>query len=342
MAEPRRFAWVIGQADAGLRLDRFLTAQALLGTRSQVSRLITAGHVLVAGRPAKPGGILRTGDCVSATTPSAVPVHAAAEAIPLDVLYEDEVLLAINKPPGMVVHPAPGHWSGTLVSALLYRWPEPGEGLDSARLGIVHRLDKDTSGVLLIARTASSLAALGRQFRAREVHKQYLALVVGVPKAGRGVIDQPIGRHPAQRKKMAVRPQGRLAATRYEVIERLDGCSLVRAFPETGRTHQIRVHLAAIGNPIVGDPLYGGGRAPGRNLIGRQALHAEAIEFLHPSGGTRMRVEAPLAEDFTYALGYLRAKILTSPGPFSSVSIASDGPSAPAETARSRPRRPSA
>jgi len=307
-----------------------------------VARLIIAGHVLVAGRPAKPGGILRTGDCVSATTPAPVPVHAAAEAIPLDVLYEDDVVLAINKPPGMVVHPAPGHWSGTLVSALLYRWPEPGEGLDPARLGIVHRLDKDTSGVLLVARTARSLGALGRQFRAREVHKQYLALVVGTPKAERGVIDQPIGRHPSQRKKMTVRPQGRLATTRYEVIERLGGYSLVRAFPETGRTHQIRVHLAAIGNPIVSDPLYGGGRASGRDVIGRQALHAEAIEFLHPDSGTLMRVDAPLAEDFTFALGHLGAKILTSPGPFSSLRLASDGPRSAASAARSRPRRPSA
>jgi 23S rRNA pseudouridine1911/1915/1917 synthase len=238
------------------------------------------------------------------------------------------------------VHPAPGHWQGTLVNALLHRWPGVSRDLDPARLGIVHRLDKDTSGVLLIARTAAALAELGRQFKGREVGKQYLALVWGAPRDARGVVDAPIGRHPAHRKRMAVRANGRMARTRYEVCERFGAVSLLRAFPETGRTHQIRVHCALLGCPIVADPLYTRPRAGLTLPISRQALHAERIEFLHPTDNRPMRLTAPLAADFAEALAQLRDKSLTSKEAFTSVR---HGPSARHGASRPDPvggRRP--
>jgi 23S rRNA pseudouridine1911/1915/1917 synthase len=319
MAREQRHEWVAGDDDAGVRLDHFLTARAVLGTRSQIQRLLAAGGVLVNGRRVKAGTMLRRGDRVVAEGMASPPIHAAPEPIALDVLYEDEALLAINKPPGLVVHPAPGHWQGTLVSALLHRWTNPSEDLDPARLGIVHRLDKDTSGVLLIARTAAALVDLGRQFRAREVRKQYLALVWGAPRLPRGVVDAPIGRHPVQRKRMAVQARGRVARTRYEVCERFAEVSLLRAYPETGRTHQIRVHFASLGCPIVADALYARPRVTSAVAIARQALHAESIEFRHPRSGAPLCLEAPLAADFAETLADLRCKSLTSQGPFTSV-----------------------
>jgi 23S rRNA pseudouridine1911/1915/1917 synthase len=305
--EVTRREWLITPHQAGERLDRFLTAQGDLGTRSQVQRLIADAAVLVNARAVKAGTILRAGDQVAAERRAAPSIGVEPEAIALDVLYEDEVLLAINKPPGLVVHPAPGHWRGTLVSALLHRWPSANRGLDPDRLGIVHRLDKDTSGVLLIARTAEALNELGRQFRSRTVHKQYLALAWGAPRLPRGVIDEPIGRHPVHRKRMAIRANGRAARTRYEVRERFARASLLRAFPETGRTHQIRVHLAALGCPVVADPVYARPRADTPGGMTRQALHAERIEFAHPGSGAALRIEAPLPADFLAALAALRA-----------------------------------
>lgn len=299
-----RFEWVVEAADANSRLDRFLAARGVLGTRSQVHHLIAAGAVQVAARPVKPGTLLRAGDRVVVERAPPPPIAVEPAAIPLEVLHEDEWLLAIDKPPGLVVHPAPGHWQGTLVSALLHRWPTLPAGFARDRLGIVHRLDKDTSGVLLIARTAASLVALSRQFHDRETEKQYLALVWGVPRSRHGIVREPIGRHPVHRKRMAVHPRGRAAVTRYEVVKSWHRIALVRAFPETGRTHQIRVHLAALGHPIVGDPLYG--RARQREpIIGRQALHAEAIRFTHPGTGEPLRITAPLAADFAAALATL-------------------------------------
>ncbi len=297
--------WVVGPDGAGMRLDRFLAAQPELGTRSQVQRLIAANCVQVNGALVKGGTVLRVGQRVRVACPPSRPSTLEAEAIALDVLYEDASVLAINKPPGLVVHPAPGHWQGTLVNALLYRWRDA-QPADLARMGIVHRLDKDTSGVLIIARDAAALAELGRQFRSREVRKQYLALACGQIKPAGGVIRKPIGRHPVQRKRMAVRERGREATTRYEVLERFAQITLVRLYPETGRTHQIRVHLAAIGHPIVADATYGGARAAAPVAIQRQALHAESIGFRHPLSGDAVTVEAPLAADFGAALDALR------------------------------------
>lgn len=283
-----------------LRLDRYLAAQGRWGSRSQVQRLIADGAVQVDGQLAKAGTVLRCGQTIDvrAAAPPTGPPGVEAEAIPLHVLHEDEWLLVIDKPPGMVVHPAPGHWRGTLVSALLHHWHGPRPNLDPLRPGIVHRLDKDTSGVLVIAKDAATLADLGAQFRKREVQKQYLAFVWGRMRSARGTIAQPIGRNPVHRKRMAVRRGGREALTDFEVLERFDDVTLVRLFPKTGRTHQLRVHLAAIGHPIVGDSVYGRARRrSGDVLLQRQALHAERISFTHPHSGARVCFAAPLPED---------------------------------------------
>ena len=338
-ADPQEFEWEVEEESAGMRLDRFLTQRAVLGTRSQVHRLIEDGNVRVGARAIKPGTTLRTGDRVVVRRPPPIPARAEPAPIALDVLHEDEWLLAINKPPGLVVHPAPGHWHGTLVSALLHRWPTPPADLDPARLGIAHRLDKDTSGVLLIAKTASALAELGRQFHDREIDKQYLALVWGVPRRPRGTIDEPIGRHPVQRQRMAVRSRGRSAVTRYEVLEAWQTVALLRAHPATGRTHQIRVHLAALGHPIVADRLYARGRGSSDIGMARQALHAETICFRHPASGAAMRIAAPLAPDFASVLATLRAVPLTSRGSFTSVPRNSTAPHAHGEAPGSSGRR---
>jgi 23S rRNA pseudouridine1911/1915/1917 synthase len=281
------------------RLDQYLAALGRWGSRSQVQKLIAAGAVRVAGHTAKAGAIVRGGEAIE-IEPVSPPVAAGVEPEPiaLAVLYEDDRLLVINKPPGLVVHPAPGNWRGTLVSALLYHWRGPRPGLDPARPGIVHRLDKDTSGVLVIAKDPETLAALGTQFRQREIEKQYVAFVWGRLRTERGTVREPIGRNPMHRTRMAVRRGGREALTAFEVIERFDGVTMVRLFPHTGRTHQLRVHLAAIGHPILGDAVYGRVRnRQGEVLIQRQALHAEQIAFRHPATGERMRFAAPLPPD---------------------------------------------
>jgi 23S rRNA pseudouridine1911/1915/1917 synthase len=289
----------VADADSKQRLDRYLTTQAKWGTRSQVRRLIAEGCVRLDGRPAKAGALLRAGQVISISgRPRLVPEGVVAEPIPLDVLYEDRWLLVINKRAGLVVHPAPGHWSGTLVSALLYRWQGAPAGLDPLRPGVVHRLDKDTSGVLVIAKDPETLADLAAQFKDREVEKQYLALVWGRPQPPRGTIDEPIGRNPVHRKRMAVRRAGRAAQTRYEVVDSADGLTLLRLWPRTGRTHQLRVHLACIGHPIVGDAVYGRGRKRASGVpVSRQALHAEQLSFRHPQSGERLRFRAPLPPD---------------------------------------------
>jgi 23S rRNA pseudouridine1911/1915/1917 synthase len=324
--EEESYEWVVGPDDAGVRLDRFLTQRGVLGTRSQVHRLIGDGYVRLGARAVKPGTALRAGERIVARRAPPAPTAVEPAPIALDVLYEDDWLMAINKPAGLVVHPAPGHRQGTLVSALLHRWPILPAGLDPSRLGIVHRLDKDTSGVLLIAKTAAALAELGRQFHDRETEKQYLALVWGVPRRASGTISEPIGRHPVHRQRMAVRPRGRSAVTRYEIVATWKQVALVRAYPETGRTHQIRVHLAALGHPVVADPLYARGHRGRQIDIDRQALHAEAIAFRHPGRFEPLRIAAPLAADFTNVLATLGGISLTSQGSFTSVRRDSTAP----------------
>lgn len=300
-----QFRFLVAADDAGVRLDRYLVGRGVLGTRSQIQQLIHAARVTVDGRAVKSGALLRAGQHIEVRRPLATPAAFVPQAIPLAVLYEDEEVLAIDKPAGLVVHPAPGHWDGTLVNALLHRWRDAPPNLDVARLGLVHRLDKDTSGVLLIAKNAASLERLSAQFRLRAVRKEYVALVWGRFRQSRGTITAAIGRHPVHRQRMALRAHGRDAVTRYEVIEELGRASMVRCFPETGRTHQIRVHLAAAGHPILGDRQYGGTRAA-TSFIARQALHAAGITFQHPITEDVVRIEAPLPDDLQRAIEALR------------------------------------
>lgn len=287
------------------RLDRYLADVGAWGSRARVQRLIAAGRVLVDGAVAAADTIVRPGQEIRVADDSApMPVSAVEpEAIPLVILHEDERILVVNKPAGLVVHPASGHWRGTLVAALLHHWRGPRPGLDPERLGLVHRLDKDTSGVLVVAKDADALEQLGAQFRARTVEKEYVAFVFGRPAATAGVIDAPIGRHPVHRKQMAVRAGGRPAVTRYEVVAADAEIAMVRLWPRTGRTHQIRVHLRALGHPIVGDAVYGKDPAGATARVGRQALHAARLTFCHPESGERVSFVADLPADLAVLVG---------------------------------------
>jgi 23S rRNA pseudouridine1911/1915/1917 synthase len=287
---------------SGERLDVFIARRLPELTRSRVKRLIEDGCVAVAGERAKPALRLESGQRVSVEMPAPVPSRALPEEIPLDVLYEDGDVLAINKPAGMTVHPAPGHASSTLVNAILAHCSDLSGIGGVMRPGIVHRLDRDTSGVILVAKNDAAHRSLARQLKDRMVEKTYVALVEGTPKPAEGVIDAPIGRDPRRRERMAVLEGSREAVTAYRVIERFAGYSLVEARPKTGRTHQIRVHLAAIGHPIVGDRVYGKRTL----LLSRQFLHARQIAFEHPRTAERMTVEAPLAQDLDETLRRLR------------------------------------
>lgn len=287
----------------GQRLDLVLS-RLTKETRSQIKILVDERRVWVAGAVAKAGRLVKEGELLEVLPLPPTPAVVEPQDIPLDILFEDEYLIAINKPPGMVVHPAPGQWEGTVVNALLFRWGLV-EQRATLRPGIVHRLDKDTSGVLLIAKDPKTLEQLSRAFKERRVRKIYLAVVVGRLRAPSGAIDLSIGRHPVHRKKMAVRRHGgREALSRYQLIAEATGLSLLRVFPETGRTHQLRVHLAAIGHPIVGDQTYGGNLSnvpnavPVARTFARQALHAEQIEFLHPVSAKPLCIRAPYPQDF--------------------------------------------
>jgi 23S rRNA pseudouridine1911/1915/1917 synthase len=318
VSDSRRVVATVPPTSDGARLDRFLAGVPALGTRSQAKQRIDAGDVTVDGVVRKASFVVRRGMRVEARVPP-LETDVAPEALPLVVLYEDAHLIALDKQPGMVVHPAPGARRGTVVNALLHRLgPLAGVG-EASRPGIVHRLDRDTSGVLLVARTAAALEALARQFRARTVAKRYLALVHGQVRAASGVVDRPIGRDPRARKRMSVRAaRGRHAVTRYRVLERFPGATLLAVAPETGRTHQIRVHLAAIGHPIVGDRVYGGARRGGARATAdvlaacpRQALHAEAITVAHPATGRTLVLRAALPADLERVLNALR-KVATA------------------------------
>jgi 23S rRNA pseudouridine1911/1915/1917 synthase len=302
-------AFVVDETAAGERLDRWLASLPGAPTRSQIAAAIAEGLVTVADRPAKAGQRLRAGErVVFRPRPSEETTTVAAEDIALDVLYEDEHLVAINKPAGMVVHPAVGNRRGTLVNAILHAYPRAEWPGARERAGVVHRLDKDTSGVILVALSAVALEGIAKQFRERTVEKEYLAVVRGRVAAA-GTIDAAIGRHPRDRKRMStVARKARSAQSRYEPLERFAETTLLLVRPRTGRTHQIRVHLATAGWPIVADPLYGGtGRGGARRLMTRLALHAWRIRFDHPASGAPMTVTAPLPADFQAALDALRA-----------------------------------
>jgi len=304
-------ALIIGPDHAGERLDRYL-AGAMPGlSRSQAQRLIEDGHVQVAGRQAKANLALKDGDQVNVELQAPIPTSAQPEDIPVPVLYEDADLLVVNKPAGMVVHPAAGHSSGTLVNALLHHVDDLSGIGGELRPGIVHRLDKGTSGVMVVAKHDAAHEALSRQFADREVEKEYVALVWGVVQAGRR-IDLPIGRDPNDRQKMSARSRrARSAVTRITRAQHLRGVTLCQVAIATGRTHQIRVHLNAIGHPIVGDATYGGVRARvAQDLrpvlrLGRPFLHAARLAFTHPTDGRAMNFEAPLPDDLQQVLDQL-------------------------------------
>lgn len=296
--------------DSGIRLDKFLAEHISGLSRSAARRLIEAGEVAVNGEPVKASYKVRTGDWVVCRQPVAEAPTLQAEPIPLDVVYEDQWLLVIDKPAGMVVHPAPGHAGGTLVNALLAHYPDLADSGDE-RPGIVHRLDRDTSGLILVARTNKIRRALQRQFKERTVHKAYLALLDGHLQPVYGRIEAAIGRDPRHRQRMAVVPGGREAITEYHVLEYFDqqvgpaagAYTLVEVQPQTGRTHQIRVHLASIGHPVAGDPVYG--RRKVTLPLERQFLHARLLRLSHPATGRRLEVEAPLPPDLASVLHLL-------------------------------------
>lgn len=302
----------VSAAQAGARLDSFLAEGAGI-SRAAAARLIEEGRVCISGRAAAKNTRLSEGDEVSYEIPAPRESEAVAEDIPLDIIYEDDDLLVINKPSGMVVHPAAGNESGTLVNALLYHCKGSLSGIGGeARPGIVHRIDKDTSGLLAVAKNDASHIALSAQLEDHSMYRVYHALVSGGFAEDTGTVDLPIGRHPRDRKKMAVVAGGREARTHYTVLARYGQVSYLSLRLETGRTHQIRVHMSAKGHPLLGDTVYGGGNTPFEkkhaSLFAGQCLHAKELSFVHPRTGERMHFSSPLPPDFVRLLSILDAE----------------------------------
>ncbi len=318
MAKRGERTWALTCHEGAKRVDSFLALRLEELSRSRVQGLIRDGMVSVDGRiETKAAHALPGGARVVVTLPPPVPSHIEAEEIALDVRYEDAYLLVVNKPPGMVVHPGAGQRRGTLAAALLHHCRGQLSGIGGVeRPGIVHRLDKDTSGLLIAAKTDAAHGRLSADLKARRIHRRYLAIVRGIPAQGEGTIDAPIGRHPTHRTAMAVVESGRRAVTHYKVREVLGDESLLGITLETGRTHQIRVHMSHIGHPVLGDPVYGLGRLPRgprkkiksnqKSLIGRQALHAHRLAFRHPIDGDERELMAEPPADFLKLLEDLR------------------------------------
>jgi 23S rRNA pseudouridine1911/1915/1917 synthase len=303
------FTFYIESGQTGQRLDRWVSDRMQV-SRSRITELIRQGHIRLDGACAKPGVHVKPGQRVTGTLPPPEPIACQPEALSLDILYEDAHIIVINKPAGLVVHPAPGHPCGTLVNALLHHCTDLGGIGGWLRPGIVHRLDKDTSGVMVIAKQAASHEALVDQFQQRRVRKVYLALVAGTMPGDEGKIDLPIGRHPAERKKMSTHSRrGRESLTLWRVRERFSDASLLEVEIKTGRTHQIRVHLAQMQHPVLADPVYGGKRSfpPRIPAASRQMLHAWHMAFSHPSSALPMGFEAPMPPDMIQCIDLLRA-----------------------------------
>lgn len=283
-------------ADAGKRLDHFLAGHLPQFSRSRLQSWVKAGRVFVGGRPARSSLLLKGGEFIRVEPMDLPPLEARAEPIPLDILYEDQDLIAVNKPAGMVVHSGAGNYSGTLVNALLHRFGSLSTVAGTERPGIVHRLDRYTSGVLVVARTDVAHRALARQFAHRQVEKHYLALVHGVLKKDCGIVEKPISRDPIRRIKMTARTgRGREARSEYQVLKRFQRFSYVEVRIATGRTHQIRVHMSSIGHPVVGDRLYGApATVEGMPPLGRYFLHAWRLRITSPATGNPLLFEAPL------------------------------------------------
>jgi 23S rRNA pseudouridine1911/1915/1917 synthase len=304
---------------AGWRLDSYLVKQFPQYSRNLLKKVLDAGGVATNGLAAKPAYKVREGMHIRIVLPEMPKEGPRPEEIPLDILYEDEEFVAINKPAKMVVHPARGHWSGTLTAALAFHFQQLSTAGGPTRPGIVHRLDRETSGVILVAKNDLTHFSLTSQFAKRTIEKEYLAILAGTPNHDRDVIDAPIGIHPYQREKMAIRAghtTSRESRTFYEVVERFRGFSALRVVPQTGRTHQIRLHMCHIGCPVLCDRLYGGrGRvtvadiAGGKDetvLLDRHALHARRLKFAHPTTGRPIEIVAPIPDDMQLTLSALR------------------------------------
>jgi len=313
----KSFSITVTAKSEGRRLDQFLSETNLKLSRSQAKNLIQKHLIFLNQKPPKPSSHVKTGDLISGTLPQPEPLSLKPEPIPLTVLYEDSSIIVVDKPSGMVVHPAYGNPSGTLVNALLYHCKDLAGINGVLRPGIVHRLDKDTSGVMVVAKDDEAYHHLARQFKNRTVRKVYQAIVYGKVSRDEGLIDSDIGRHPSERKRMSTRTKkGRPAITRWKKIEEFDGATLLEIFPQTGRTHQIRVHLSSIGHPILGDPLYGRKGRPGTihdpvlreciKRLNRQALHAQRLEFIRPRTGERTQFVSPMPRDMEEVLEWLR------------------------------------
>ena len=298
--------YIVEAEGAGQRIDRFLSGEDTGLSRSALQGLVAEGHVLCNGRAPAKSLKLKAGDIILLEIPDAKPIEAVPQEIPLDIVYEDAHLLVVNKPKGMVVHPAPGNPDGTLVNALLYHCGESLSGIGGQkRPGIVHRIDRDTSGLIIAAKNDAAHLALAAQLADHTLARTYECLAVGNFREDSGTVDAPIGRHPVDRKRMAVvRQGGREAVTHWEVIARYPGVTHLRCRLETGRTHQIRVHLAYIGHPILGDTVYGA-KKPVAGLTG-QCLHAVGLRFIHPRTGEPVELTCPLPEEFVRMLEKLR------------------------------------
>jgi len=310
------FTIFVDESDTGKRLDVTVASSISECSRSYAAKLVIDGHIKVQGAFKKPGYHVKTGEEIHCVIPPPKPVLFEPEPIEIDILYEDKHLIVINKRAGLVIHPAPGHYSGTLVNALLHHCPDIGAISGEIRPGIVHRLDKDTSGTLVIAKNSSTHDNLSMQFKSRAVKKEYLALVHGEIESDSGSIKMPIGRHPVHRKRMSTKSRkGREAETLWEVRERFRVATFIKVNLKTGRTHQIRVHCAAINHPVIGDPVYCG-RKTGKSLLNaklnlkkkitRQMLHAWRLGFFHPAFEKTMTFESPIPQDMEELIKALR------------------------------------
>jgi 23S rRNA pseudouridine1911/1915/1917 synthase len=310
MSDQGPFSFLVEQSEHDQRLDVVVASRLTACSRSFAATLVRNDFIRVNQSKVKPGLRLKTGDVVEGEIPPPRPVDCTPEEIPIDILYEDGDLVVINKSAGMVVHPAPGNYTGTLVNALLFHWPDIGSIGGGIRPGIVHRLDKDTSGVMVVAKNSAAHEGLSVQFKDRVIQKRYQALVHGTMTEDSGSIHLPIGRHPFQRKKMSTSSRaGRKAETVWQVERQYTGFALLRLDLKTGRTHQIRVHCAAIHHPVVGDPLYGDRRSTAIHAlvpdavkvllhkVKRQMLHARQLTFYHPASHNSMTFSAPLPDD---------------------------------------------
>ncbi|MBI3008652.1 MAG: RluA family pseudouridine synthase [Candidatus Omnitrophica bacterium] len=300
MAIISKFTWTVTSADAGERLDRYLTGRLTNESepqgsisRSYIQSLITEEKVLLNGKPTKSHHIIHEGDRIETELPEPKKIALLPEDIPLDIVFEDEHIIVVNKPAGLVVHPAPGHYTGTLVNAILHHCSDFYQNAEGFRPGIVHRLDKDTSGLLVVAKDEGILRILAKQFKKRTIKRKYIALVKGVIQLDEGDIKLPIGRDKRNRQKMAVTyTLGKEAITHYKVLKRFKDWTMVELTLGTGRTHQIRVHMAYIGHPLLGDSRYGGA-----GKISRQALHAQTLGFYHPVTQEYMEFSSPIPRD---------------------------------------------